>query len=142
LCLPGHDAMRVGAAEQLGHVSALVVPVPPRVHGCLPQGVSLPVYQADPVHLSGEKAMGPVADTGPLGLALGAVRALGARECFLAGFDGYAMATSAEQELSREVEATLEQFRSQNPTIRLSAITPTRYRIQQNSVYGLVAHVE
>jgi len=142
LCLPGHDAFRVGLKESLGSIAALVVPTPPRVQGCLPADVSLPVFQAAPLGQAGEGRIGPVSDTGPLGLALGAARALGARACYLAGFDGYEMASMAEQELSREVEAALSLFRSQDPAVGLVSLTPSRYGVKKTSVYGLVAAVD
>jgi 4-hydroxy 2-oxovalerate aldolase len=101
--------------------------------------VSLPVLQVEPLRAADVTRMGPVSDTGPLGLGLGAVQAVGARECFLAGFDGYEMATVAEQELSREVEATLARFLEVNPGVGLRSLTATRYQLEQVSVYGLVA---
>ncbi len=85
--------------------------------------------------------IGPVSDTGPLGLALGAAKALGTQSCYLAGFDGYEMASIAEQELSREVELALSLFRSGNASVKLSSLTPTRYNLDQTSVYSLVAAV-
>ncbi len=142
LCLPGHDAARVGLSDHVSAISALVVPAPPRVNGCLPADVTLPVFQSGALRLSDEDKIGPVSDTGPLALALGAARALGPQTCFLAGFDGYPMATAAEQELSREVEATLELFLTTGPDIDLRSITPTRYALRQSSVYGLLAAVD
>ncbi|WP_421995223.1 hypothetical protein [Roseococcus sp.] len=142
LCLPGHDAFRPGVGDHLGTVSALVVPEPPRVPNCLPSGVSVPVVQATALGINGEDHIGPVSDTGPLGLALGAAQGLGVPRCYLAGFDGYEHATIAEQELSREVELALDLFARECPATRLESLTPTRYRVAQTSIYALVSAVD
>jgi 4-hydroxy 2-oxovalerate aldolase len=142
LCLPGHDAAKVSVTENLGGLAGLVVPTPPRVPDVVPEGVGTPVFQAEPVRLSDDEKIGPVSDTGPLALALGAVRALGAREVFLAGFDGYPTASGSQQELSREVEATIDRFRETAPDVELRSVTPTRYAVAQGSVYGLIAAVD
>ena len=142
LCLPGHDAFRAGTRDHLSGIAAVVVPTPPRVQGCLPDDVDLSVFQALPLHMEQPDHIGPVSDTGPLGLALGAAKALGTQSCYLAGFDGYEMASIAEQELSREVELALSLFRSGNANVKLSSLTPTRYTLAQASVYSLVAAVD
>jgi len=139
LCLPGHDAFRAVPGVMAG-VAAAVVPVPPRVPGCLPDGLALPVVQAEPFH-TGEGQFGPVSDSSPLALALGTALALGARRCFLVGFDGYTMATAAEQELSREVQAVLDAFAAYPGGAELSSLTATRYRVKQGSIHGLIAEV-
>ncbi len=141
LCLPGHDAFRPGVLDHISRVAALVVPQPPRVPDCLPPGVTKPVLQAGPSGLTGDSQIGPVSDTGPLGLSLGTARGLGVTQCYLAGFDGYEYATVAEQELSREVELALDVFRRENPSTGLQSLTPTRYAVAQASIYGLVAAV-
>lgn len=142
LCLPGHDAFRAGTHDHLGGIAAVVVPTPPRVPGCLPGDVELSVFQAPALRMDQPGKIGPVSDTGPLGLALGATQALGTQTCYLAGFDGYEMASIAEQELSREVELALSLFRGANPGVTLRSLTPTRYRLDPMSVYSLVAAVD
>lgn len=139
LGLPGHDAFRPGTHDHLGSMAAVVVPAPPRVPGCLPGDLDLSVYQTTPLRVEEPGRIGPVSDTGPLGLALGAARALGSRACYLAGFDGYETASLAEQELSREVELALRLFRNATPGVTLTSITLTRYDLAQHSVYSLVA---
>jgi 4-hydroxy 2-oxovalerate aldolase len=139
LCLPGHDAFRAPAAA-LERVAAVVVPAPPRVPGCLPEGLSIPVVQAEPFPRE-EGQLGPVSDSSPLALALGAALGLGGRRCFLVGFDGYDMASAAEQELSREVQAVLDAFAAHPGGAELSSLTPTRYRVAQRSIHGLIAEV-
>ncbi|MDB5372355.1 MAG: hypothetical protein JWP04_997 [Belnapia sp.] len=142
LCLPGHDAFRAGARDHLDGIAAVVLPAPPRVPGCLPAFIELPVFQAPPLSMDKQRKIGPVSDTGPLGLALGATQMLGAQSCYLAGFDGYEMASVSEQELSREVELALSLFRKANGSVKLTSLTPTRYDLDQASVYSLVAAVD
>lgn len=142
LCLPGHDAARVTLAEGLSGLDALVVPTPPRVAGCLPDGVQKPAFQAEPLHLADDASLGPVPDTGPLALALGAAKALGATRVLLAGFDGYPMASSSEQAMSRETEATIAKFQSGTPDVELLSVTPSSYDVRQGSVYALVAAID
>lgn len=139
LCLPGHDAFRAGP-DALARMAAVVVPAPPRVPGCVPDGLTMPVVQAEPLHLEGGD-LGPVSDSSPLALALGAATALGAKRCFLVGFDGYDTASTAEQELSREVQAVLDAFAARSGGPQLASLTPTRYRVPQRSIHGLIAEV-
>ncbi|WP_458095614.1 aldolase catalytic domain-containing protein [Roseomonas sp. WA12] len=139
LCLPGHDAFRA-PAEAMARVAAAVVPAPPRVPGCVPEGLTIPVVQANPFETD-EAHLGPVSDNSPLALALGTALGLGARRCFLVGFDGYTMASAAEQELSREVQSVLDSFAAHPGGAELSSLTPTRYRVKQGSIHGLIAEV-
>ncbi|MCR0982001.1 aldolase catalytic domain-containing protein [Roseomonas populi] len=139
LCLPGHDAFRA-PPEALERVAAVVIPAPPRVPGCLPEGLNLHVVQAQSYETD-EGHLGPVSDNSPLALALGTALALGAKRCFLVGFDGYDMASAAEQELSREVQAVLDSFAAHPSGVALSSLTPTRYRVKQGSIHGLIAEV-
>lgn len=142
LCLPGHAALRVDVEESLSNLSAAIVAAPPRVMGCVPRGIAAPVRQALPLAAGDEGSIGPVSDISPLDLALGAVAALRARECALVGFDGYDMASAAEQELSLEVQRMLDLFKANHPGTRLRSLTPTRYAIDVVSVYGLIAAVD
>lgn len=142
LCLPGHAAMRVDAADNLTGLSGYVVPTPPRVTGCVPRGLDAPVWQAAPIAAGAEESIGPVSDTSPLDLALGAVAALGTKDCLMAGFDGYEMASSAEQELSREVQSMIDLFCARSTHSRLRSLTPTLYRLDSVSVYALNAAVD
>lgn len=141
-CLPGHAALRVDVEEHLETASAVVVPAPPRVPGCIPRGFQTPVRQVLPLAAGDEKHIGPVSDISPLDLAFGAVAALGTQECALIGFDGYTTANTAEQELSGEVQRMLDLFRTKCPGVRLRSLTPTRYGVDTASVYGLVAAVD
>lgn len=140
-CLPGHAAMRADVEDNLSTISGCVVSPPPRVTGCIPRELGVPVRQAQPLAAGEEGSIGPVSDISPLDLALGAAAALGTQECALIGFDGYAMASAAEQELSQEVQRMLDLFRSKHPEVRLHSLTPTRYALDVVSVYGLVSAV-
>jgi 4-hydroxy 2-oxovalerate aldolase len=141
LCLPGHDALRAGM-DKLSHISAAVVAAPPRVPGCVPAGLSIPVHQAAPLASPYEGPdKGPVSDSGPMALGLGVVEALGADSCWLVGFDGYDTASLAEQELSREVQASLDAFAAAHGAASIASLTPTRYKVKRRSLHGLVAAV-
>jgi len=141
LCLPGHAAMRVDAEDNLSRISKSIVAAPPRVLGCVPRDFRMEIFQAAPLATGEEGQMGPASDISPLDLALGAAVALQTRECAVIGFDGYEMATVAEQELSQEVQKMLDLFRVEHPTIQLRSLTPTRYSVDTVSVYGLIAAV-
>lgn len=141
LCLPGHAAMRVDVEDNLSGISKSIVAAPPRVSGCVPRDFRMEIAQALPLAAGEEARIGPVSDISPLDLALGAVVALGTRDCAVIGFDGYEMASVAEQELSQEVQKMLDLFRVKHPGIRLRSLTPTRYAVDTVSVYGLIAAV-
>ncbi len=142
LCLPGHDAFRV-PVEQLQGVTAAVVSAPPRVPDCIPAGMSVPVYQAAPLPVPGAHGpeSGPVSDSGPLALGLGVAEALGADQCWLVGFDGYDTASLAEQDLSREVQQTLDAYLGRRGAKSLVSLTPTHYGLPKKTLHGLVAAV-
>lgn len=55
------------------------------------------------------------------------------QKIFLAGFDGY----GADDPRNNEMNHILDIFRAQIPEIELVSITPTRYQLDQVSVYGL-----
>lgn len=140
LCLPGHDAMRVEVTDNLGRMTAAIVPTPPRVDGCVPAGFPLQVQQAAQLTAAGTgDTIGPVSDVSPLDLALGAVVALATKDCLLVGFDGYETASTAEQSLAREVQSMLDVFRQKYPGTRLRSLTPTFYDIEAFSVYAELA---
>jgi 4-hydroxy 2-oxovalerate aldolase len=141
-CLPGHAALRADVEDNLSTISGCIVAPPPRVTGCIPPGIGVPVRQTKALAAGEEENIGPVSDISPLDLALGAVAALGTQECALIGFDGYAMASAAEQDLSLEVQRMLDLFRSKHPTVRLHSLTPTRYQLDVVSVYGLVSAIQ
>ncbi|MFT4253717.1 MAG: hypothetical protein QM608_14685 [Caulobacter sp.] len=136
LALSGHDAFRVRLEDRKGLVAAAIA-TPPRVADCVPTNINVPIYQASPVHFG--DADGPVSDSGPLALGLGVVEALGVRQCWLVGFDGYEQATSAQQDLSREVQAALDAFAQKHGAASIASLTPTRYDVTRRSLHGLVA---
>lgn len=142
LCLPGHDAFRV-PVESISGVVGAVVASPPRVPSCIPAGISVPVYQATPLALPGGigPERGPVSDSGPLALGLGVSEALGAQQCWLVGFDGYETASLSEQDLSREVQMTLDAYIGRHGGKSLLSLTPTHYSVPKKALHGLVVAV-
>jgi 4-hydroxy 2-oxovalerate aldolase len=135
VCLPGHAAMRLPAGIDYSSVLGFVVPEPPRFPGSVPTSLERPVFQAPNYPQDGKDSLGPISDMGPLALAVGAAKALSAREIMLVGFDGYAEATSAEQELAGEIQATIDRVLAEGtPTI--ASLTPTLYSLPTRSIYA------
>lgn len=144
VCLPGHDAWRSREEYRaVKHDSELVfvVPPPPRFRGAIPDVPVERVFQASPIGAP-ETRLGPVSDVGPASLSLGVALALGARELLLAGFDGYSQATLAHQELHAEVQSIFDVLAERPSQLRIAAITPTIYRLQQQSVYGILSNLQ
>lgn len=56
-----------------------------------------------------------------------------AKRIFMAGFDGY----GADDPRSREMHQLLEQYQAAEGALQMTAITPTRYGLHGESVYGL-----
>ncbi len=59
----------------------------------------------------------------------------GARTLYLAGFDGY----PGEDPRNAEMNRVVQQFQEANDTLPLIAITPSRYDVIKQSVYGMDA---
>lgn len=59
----------------------------------------------------------------------------GARTLYLAGFDGYL----GEDPRNIEMNRVVQQFQEANDTLPLIAITPSRYDVIKQSVYGVVS---
>lgn len=135
VCLPGHAATRLPDEVNMENVAGFVTPLAPRFPGTVPENLTRPVFQAAPYPPVEGEALGPVSDIGPLALALGAARALSAQRIYLVGFDGYEKATLAEQELSAEVQATLDRVQEEGG-IEVFSLTPTVYALPSRSIYA------
>lgn len=70
-------------------------------------------------------------DAGVGAYALCAAAACGAERILLAGFDGY----GPGDERTRALNTSLDLFRKAAPDVRVMAITPTEYAVEQGSVY-------
>ncbi len=141
VCLPGHDVQKIDLSE-LNNVAACIVPVPPRFVGAIPEDekVRYSILQANPYKSASQaNTLGPMSDVGPLALAMGTALSLGVQQILLVGFDGYPHATLAQQELMREVQSLLNDFRLQFPNIQISSITPTDYQVKVRSLYGIIS---
>lgn len=138
--LAGHGAARIPSNLDLSKVQAFVVPTPPRLQGMLPEKLPRPVLQTKPFTVRSEtERLGPVSDIGPLALALGAAAAIGAKRISLVGFDGYTAATSAQQDLAREVQNLLDGFAHERPEVQIESLTPTLYEVPRASIYSRLA---
>jgi 4-hydroxy 2-oxovalerate aldolase len=123
-------------------VGIYLVPAAPRVDVELDGAEQSKIREVEPFGApSTESHLGPVSDIAPLALALGAARRVGAKNVILAGFDGYAHATTAEQELSQETQNLIACFAEQHPEVSLRSATRTLYRVPVVSIYAeLLAH--
>lgn len=139
VALAGDVVDRLPTADKLAACDGFVVAAAPRIRA-VPQEARDRTYQIDPFVAHGSADhLGSVSDIGPLSLALGAAIALGASQVTLVGFDGYAHATSAEQELAKESQNLLDDFRQRHPGIRLTSATRTRYDVPVTSIYSRLA---
>jgi 4-hydroxy 2-oxovalerate aldolase len=143
VCLAGHELEKARKAygtkiDTLPNVAGFVIMPAPRFEGVVPaDGVGRPVMEVAPIGAP-EASLGPVKDVSPLALALGAALAVEPEVLYVAGFDGYAKATDAQQEMAREVQTLLDGLRAGSKA-RVLSLTPTRYDVPLSSVYGLLA---
>lgn len=139
ICLAGDGVTRLPIREKRGSVSALVASEPPRLSGSVPSDDTDDVVQVAPFSVDETPLhLGPVSDTGPLALGLGAALALGAKRISLVGFDGYQSATMAQQSLARETQTMLDTFRASHPELVLTSLTPSTYEVPAISVYSRI----
>jgi 4-hydroxy 2-oxovalerate aldolase len=143
VCLAGHELEKARKAYgtevgMLPNVAGFIIMPAPRFEGVVPaDGTGKPVMEVAPIGAP-EASLGPVKDVSPLALALGAALAVEPATIHLAGFDGYASATDAQQEMAREVQTLLDGLRAGSKA-RVASLTPTRYEVPLSSVYGLLA---
>jgi 4-hydroxy 2-oxovalerate aldolase len=67
--------------------------------------------------------------------ALAAATTGQAKAIYFVGFDGY----SADDPRYHEMESLLKNYKEQANAINITAITPTRYTLKSQSIYGLIA---
>lgn len=143
VCLAGDGVTKLPASEALDNIRAFVTAEPPRFAGTVPTDLPGPVVQVKPYVPRGEGGhLGPVSDIGPLSLALGAALSLGATRISFAGFDGYANATSAQQELGREVQSMIDDFRKDHPEVTVQSLTPGLYDLPKASIYARLVDLQ
>jgi hypothetical protein len=144
ICLAGQEALHDanGSRELSSSVRGWVISAPPRFEGSIPEGTELPVYQIEPfITDEARSVLGPLSDTSPLALALGVAAAFGFEQVLMAGFDGYSVATTSQQELAREVQELINAFRRTFHGVDLCLVTPTGYDVPTTSLYGLLAEL-
>lgn len=136
VCVAGDAMSRVPREIVEDDRVTLVVPSAPRFNGATPNRDAR-VAQVDSFAREHENpALGPVSDIAPLAVGLGIVCALGSEHVTLLGFDGYPVADVAKQELARETQAMVDQFRNTRPDVRLTSGTRTLYDLSVDSIYG------
>lgn len=136
VCLPGHEVAK--SYDALTPDVSLVVQAAPRFKGTLPANFQGAVYQTVLFDQGEDKKLGPISDSGPLALALGAARDFGTNNIYLVGFDGYVNASMSQQELANETQQFLNACIAANPSRSLVSLTPTAYRVDTDSVYRLI----
>lgn len=140
--LAGDVADRLPAAGLLELGDGFIVPTAPRIRP-VPSFARASTRQVEPFVMRGDRdQFGPVSDIGPLSLALGAALALNAVRLTLVGFDGYAHATSSEQELAKESQLLLDQFIATYPGIIVTSATRTRYDVAVESIYSRLGAIK
>ncbi len=139
-CLAGQEIARLrGGHEHIisGPDRFIAIQRPPRLPDSVPdqaQVYEVPHWLED----KGRGSLGPIADEPPMDLALAAAESLDAEAVFLAGFDGYADASLADQQNARDVQSALDQAAARWAGRRVKALTPTLYSVERASVYGLL----
>lgn len=86
-----------------------------------------------------EVRIGPVPDTAPLALALGVALRLKTESISLVGFDGYSLASPAQQGLAAETSSMIADFIALHPEINLTSLTPGPYQVPSDSIYSRIS---
>lgn len=139
-CLAGQEWRRANAAMRsimTRRNAVIVVPPPPRFRDSHPDRgtvVQIGANWGSPA----DARLGPITDEAPLDLAFAAVEEIKAGQVYLAGFDGYATASVADQHNAADVQKAIDHSKQswENPPI---SITPTLYDVAQSSVYALLS---
>ncbi|GAA4059341.1 hypothetical protein GCM10023065_06300 [Microbacterium laevaniformans] len=136
VALAGDVVDRLPDRATLDISDGYIVPAAPRIRP-VPEFARARTRQVQPFVVSADTDnLGPVSDIGPLSLALGAALANDAARVTLVGFDGYAHATSAEQELAKESQLLLDAFRKDHPEREVTSGTRTRFDVPVASIYS------
>jgi len=136
VCLAGDAPGQIPRDVDLSGADAVIVPVGPRFSAAVPEQATALVEVTPFFPSAADGHLGPVSDTGPLSLALGAVLALGVKRVTLVGFDGYEHATSAQQDLASEIQAIVDSFMALHSEIELASGTRTRYSVPVYSIHA------
>lgn len=139
-CLAGQEITRLGD-EGLSIMDidgrGVVVQAPPRLPGTTPSSAN--VFQVESRRGQTVRGkLGPIADEPPLDLALSVAESLGAEVAYVAGFDGYAHASLADQQNARDVQLALDEAVRRWTDRTLISVTPSLYDVQVTSVYAML----
>lgn len=140
VCLTGEGIVPFPLEDIDEHVLAYAIPEKPRLAGTVPAGAESKARQVAPFALDEvQPRLGPVPDIAPLALALGVVTTLGVSKVSLAGFDGYSLASPAQQALTAETSEMLSEFRRHRPDINIVSLTPNSYGVPEDSIYARIS---
>lgn len=142
LCLPGREAeklKRLSAEDLHNQFKGYVLSSSPRMTSVVPRELSEKTFEVEPItQIRDNSQIALMQQDSPLGIGLSIAQALNIESAYLCGFDGYPGGNEVEQELAMEVQDILEYFTTSNINIRVRSLTPTRYDLQQHSVYALL----
>jgi 4-hydroxy 2-oxovalerate aldolase len=142
LCLPGREAEKLKGlpiSDLNQQFLAYVFSSGLRMTPSAPGELTAKTVEVEPITRMNHNSQIPIMEQDPpLGIALGVAQTLGIQNVFLAGFDGYPGGNEVQQELAKEVQEILDSFSTSHPTISVQSLTPTRYQVQQQSVYALL----
>ena len=142
LCLPGRESeklKRFSSQDLHNQFTAYVLSSGPRMTSVVPRELAAKTFEVEPITQIRENSqIALMQQDSPLGIALGIAKTLKLESVYISGFDGYPGGNEVEQELAMEVQDILEYFTTSHIEIRVRSLTPTRYSLQQQSVYALL----
>jgi 4-hydroxy 2-oxovalerate aldolase len=139
LCIVGDEASKLSGKMVQSFaldMMAWVVDEGQGPHGGLSSFPSEKIFCVAPVVGEGHYDNGPLGHASPLGTALGTALALGFDSVWLTGFDGFSSPNSMGSRLQKETQGVLDFFSDQHPGIVLASLTPSHYRVKQESIYS------
>ncbi|WP_406870109.1 hypothetical protein ABEB22_08860 [Thioclava sp. 'Guangxiensis'] len=141
-CLAGQEFSRL-SVEEAGlfnqHRTLVLTTPPPRFRNSIPNSQNICQLSHVSKEANGQK-LGPVTDEPPLGMAIGAAKAISSQKVYLAGFDGYSQATVSQQNNAQDVQAAINYgLEASTPWGGdMSSVTPTLYNIPAQSLYAKI----
>lgn len=142
LCLPGREAEKIAGVsmDQLKRqFLAYVMSASDRKTTSIPADLSDQTFETSPIARTEDTSpMSLVEQDSPLGLALSVASTSAAKKIFLVGFDGYPGGNEMQKELAEEIQSLLDIFVGRYPDTEISSLTPTKYAVNQQSVYAML----
>lgn len=145
LCLPGREVenMKSIPTHQLNNQFAAYVLSSSRLmNGSLPPKIESRLSSVAPIVPESNNSEEDICNQdSPLGIALGSAIAVGTKQIYLVGFDGYSKIDKNNKEISEEMQMTISHFIRTYPDINICSLTPTCYSVPKNSIYALLSQL-